>query len=123
METTSGDGYGGSPQEAQSRAELEQKLNVLWSKNRRMLLQRLDMLEREFWRWLRSPDDWAAALIVGDLSHKMAGVLGTFGMQRGSKIAMTLERIVQMPRGTRGTGASTVYGLLHELRMLVQTRR
>lgn len=109
--------------QAQTRTEVEQKLDALWSENRAMVLQRLDMLERECWRWLRSPQDKTAALIVRDLAHKMAGLLGTFGMKRGSSIATTLERLAQMQPGARGTGASIVYALLTELRSVVQAGR
>lgn len=108
---------------AEQQADVELKLNALWSEHRPLMLQRVDMLEREFWRWLRMPDDKAAAVIARDLAHKMAGVLGTFGMKRGSMIASTLERVAGMPRRGQRVGASTVYGLLSELRSVVQARR
>lgn len=123
METVSKENKGVGGLAPEGQAEMEQHLNVLWSANRTMLLQRVDMLEREFWRLLRSPEDRAAALIVRDLAHKIARVLETFGMVRGSRIATTLERISQAPRGARGTAPSTVYGLLHDLRTVVRSRR
>ena len=123
MVTASKENEGVSGTAAEGQAEMEQRINVLWSANRAMVLQWVDMLEREFWRLLRSPEDRAAALIVRDLAHKIAVVLGTFGMARGSKIASTLERISQAPRGARGTASSTVYGLLHDLRTVVRSRR
>jgi HPt (histidine-containing phosphotransfer) domain-containing protein len=108
---------------AEQKADVEQKLNALWSENRAMLLERMDILEHEFWRWLRTPDEKAPGVIARDLAHKMAGVLGTFGMKRGSMIASTLERIAGMPRRAKGVGPSTVYSLLSELRAVLQTRR
>jgi len=108
---------------AEQRADVERKMNALWTEHRPLLLQRVDMLEREFWQWLRTPDSKAAAVIARDLAHKMAGVMGTFGMKRGSMIASTLERIAGMPLHGQRAGASTVYSLLNELRSLIQARR
>ena len=89
-----------------------------------MVLERMDLLEREFWNWLKMPGDRTASIIARDMAHKMAGVLGTFGMQRGSMIASTLERIAGMPRhgGQSRIGPSTVYGLLSELREIVRAK-
>ncbi len=111
------------PSAVESQADVEQKMNALWTEHRPLLLQRVDMLEREFWNWIRSPDEKAAAVIARDLAHKMAGVLGTFGMKRGSMIASSLEKIAGMPRHGQRAGASTVYALLSELRSLIQARR
>ena len=101
--------------------DAQAQMNLLWTENRSMLLERLDMLERECWRWLRVPDDLAAGVIVRDLSHKMAAVLGTFGMKRGSLVAASIERMVAMPRYARGSG-KTLYALLSELRQIVRAK-
>ena len=108
---------------AEQQADVEQKMNALWTEHRALLLQRVDLLEREFWNWIRSPDEKAPAVIARDLAHKMAGVLGTFGMKRGSTIASSLEKIAGMPKHGQRAGASTVYALLSELRSVIQTRR
>ena len=107
----------------EQQAAAEQKMNALWTEHRPLLLQRVDMLEREFWNWIRSPDEKATAVIARDLAHKMAGVLGTFGMKRGSMIASSLEKIAGMPKHGQRAGASTVYALLSELRSVIQARR
>jgi HPt (histidine-containing phosphotransfer) domain-containing protein len=108
---------------AEQPVDVDQKMNALWTEHRPLLLQRVDMLEREFWNWIRSPEEKAAAVIARDLAHKMAGVLGTFGMKRGSMIASSLEKIAGMPRHGQRAGASTVYALLSELRSVIQARR
>jgi HPt (histidine-containing phosphotransfer) domain-containing protein len=103
--------------------ELDQKMSALWKENRPLLLQRVDMLEREFWSWIQSPDENARAMMARDLAHKLAGALGTFGMERGSMIATSLEKIAGMPKRGQRAGASTVYALLNELRSVIQARR
>lgn len=102
--------------------DVQAQMNALWAESRPMLLDRLDILERESWRWARDPDNRAAGLIVRDLAHKMAGVLGTFGMKRGSMVASSIERIVGMPRHTRGAAGKTIYALVTELREIVKSR-
>lgn len=103
-------------------ADVQVQMNALWRENRAMLLNRLDVLERECWRWLRVPEDRAAPIIARDLAHKLAGVLGTFGLRRGSMVASTIERLVGMPRHVRGAGGKTIYALLSELREIVRTK-
>lgn len=114
--------------EKESRAgeqpvDLEQKMSALWNEHRPVLLQRVDLLEREFWSWIQSSDENAPAMMARDLAHKIAGALGTFGMERGSMIATSLEKIAGMPKRGQRAGASTVYALLNELRSVIQERR
>lgn len=106
---------------ADQNLDVQTQMNLLWTENRSMLLERLDMLERECWGWLRVPDDLAAGVIVRDLAHKMAGVMGTFGMKRGSMVASSIEKMVAMPRYARG-GVKTIYALLSELREIVRAK-
>jgi hypothetical protein len=101
---------------------LQGNLSALWTENRAMVLKRMDLLEREFWNWLKTPGNRTASIIARDLAHKMAGVLGTFGMKRGSMIASTLERIASMPQNGGRYGSSTVYALLNELREIVRAK-
>lgn len=102
--------------------DLQAQMKALWTEHRGMLLERLDILERESWRWARDPEDRAAGVIVRETAHKMAGVLGTFGMQRGSMVASSIERIVGMPKHAQRSAGRTIYALVTELREIVKSR-
>lgn len=113
---------GAEPRSAEQQVELDQKMSALWEEHRPLLLQRVDLLEWEFWSWVQSSDENTPAMMARDLAHKIAGALGTFGMKRGSMIATSLEKIAGMPKRGQRAGASTVYALLSELRSVIQER-
>lgn len=115
-------GENAKPGPVDAYIDVQAQMDALWTEHRGMLLERLDMLERECWRWLRNTEDRAAGMIVRNLAHRLAGVLGTFGMQRGSMLASSIERMTGMPsHAGRGYG-KTLYAILGELREIVRAR-
>jgi HPt (histidine-containing phosphotransfer) domain-containing protein len=79
-------------------AQIDELLRGIWQRNIPILLERLDTL-----------DSAAAAAAAGtlttesleharDISHKLAGILGTFGHHHATDIARQIEqRFTQMP--------------------------
>lgn len=85
------------PLDDQTRAALAAKLDTLWKASKPTVLDRLTLLEVSCDAWTRDPADTAALHEAHEAAHKLAGVLGTFGLQRGSQIASALETIVTQP--------------------------
>ncbi len=122
METLALENKGVREQALERQAEAQRSMNALWMENRGMVLQRVDMLERECWQWLRAPQSRGAGVVARDMAHKLAGVLGTFGMKRGSMIAARIEMLAGMPGQGRAVNSTMIYALLHELRDVVRAK-
>jgi HPt (histidine-containing phosphotransfer) domain-containing protein len=78
-------------------AAIHSKLAALWKASKPALLERLATLESSCSEWLDHPENEDARQTAHDAAHKLAGVLGTFGLARGSEIASEIERIVSTP--------------------------
>lgn len=78
-------------------AAIHDKLNAIWKASKPALLERLATLEASCEALRVSPADESARQTAHDAAHKLAGVLGTFGLARGSRIASEIECIVITP--------------------------
>uniref|UniRef100_A0A7V4XSK9 Hpt domain-containing protein n=1 Tax=Acidobacterium capsulatum TaxID=33075 RepID=A0A7V4XSK9_9BACT len=78
-------------------ATIQIKLDAIWKASKPALLERLATLESSCGEWLDHPENEDARQTAHDAAHKLAGVLGTFGLARGSQIASEIERIVSTP--------------------------
>lgn len=78
-----------APTPAQSL--LAAKLSELWLASRSTILQRLADLRSAHEDLIADPDNEDARHRGRDVAHKLAGVLGTFGLPQGSKIASAIE--------------------------------
>ncbi len=100
----------------EKRAAIAEKLSALWKASKPTVLERLATLETSCGTWQRSPQDAAARHSAHEAAHKLAGVLGTFGLQRGSQIASELEVIVTRPENDP---PQNMPALLAELRAMI----
>jgi len=99
----SGEGHGGNAQaEAQTEAQtdaqkkLHDLLAGLWQQRKSVLQERLQVLESAV-RLLQDGGGQAAeARTAGaDAAHKLAGILGTFGLPRGTDLAREAELMLE----------------------------
>ena len=101
---------------------LTQALGLLWTRFLPQIEERVGILEAA-----------AAALAEARLSteeqetaaaaaHKLAGVLGTFGLAEGTELARELETAYASPDGVAPEHAPRLGLLAAELRALVQSR-
>jgi len=102
------------------RAAIAEKLNALWTASKPAILERLTTLEKNFDAWCLNPQDSAALHAAHDAAHKLAGVLGTFGLQRGSCIASELEEIVTQ---VEAHSKQDIPAMLAELRQLITAKQ
>lgn len=70
---------------------LAAKLSELWLASRSTILQRLADLRSAHEDLTLNLDNEDARHRGRDVAHKLAGVLGTFGLPQGSKIASAIE--------------------------------
>lgn len=82
-------------------AQLHDLLSTLWSRSRATIGERLDVL-RVTLRSLRiNPADAQAKKTGADAAHKLAGILGTFGLPEGTELARRTEVMLESSAAIR----------------------
>ena len=104
------------------REEREVRLKAVRAEGHSMLLERLEMMERQCWRMMQPFEDRAAAGIVQETAHKLANALEIFGLKQGSRVAAALEELASDPKLVRQKDSSTIYMMLAELRNIVRAK-
>jgi HPt (histidine-containing phosphotransfer) domain-containing protein len=104
------------------RTGLAEKLDALWKTSKPVVMDRLQALEDNCGKWLLSPHNALASEAAHDAAHKLAGVLGTFGMPRGSQLASAIESIVDKPDAATESERGKIPALLRELREAISAR-
>lgn len=127
---------------------LDALLLNLWRSSQSTILERLAalraaqdaMLGDPFYRGLESPGPespcsetlcsespgaetmavQSARKAAREVAHKLAGVLGTFGLPRGSELALQAQALLDLP--PHPGDAATLGELLHELEALIQSK-
>src|SRR5581483_8420032 len=78
-------------------AVLGSALATLWQRHRQTNLDRIALLERTTAEVLRSTADEDAIAEGASAAHKLAGSLGTFGFDAGSRAALEAESLLREP--------------------------
>lgn len=74
--------------------ELRKKLEEAWAKMLPLMLRRLDAINRSHRALVDGALDDSLRTEAAAEAHKLAGSLGVFGLQEGSKSALEIERIL-----------------------------
>jgi HPt (histidine-containing phosphotransfer) domain-containing protein len=97
-------------------------LDRLWSRFLPTLLERVSTLESAaaaFADHKLTGEQQEAAFAA---AHNLAGVLGTFSLERGSALARELELLFGLARGPNRHMAARLSSLAAELRALIENR-
>jgi HPt (histidine-containing phosphotransfer) domain-containing protein len=102
--------------------EMDDLLQALWVKNYPILVERL--------RVIRTAKEKADAGYLGEqarkdgeeAAHKLAGILGTFGLPRGSTLAAKIEALLAGDASTCAQRASELSSWLDELETVIASR-
>jgi len=108
---------------ADTQNALSAALERLWTQHLPLLMERVDVL-----------DTAAKALAAGELSpdehqatqsaaHKLAGVLGTFGLTHGTVLARELEIVYSRQNGPDRDLAERLGSIAAELRAIIASRK
>jgi HPt (histidine-containing phosphotransfer) domain-containing protein len=102
---------------------LNQALDRMWAKFLPQLKERVSLLESaaaDFSAGRLSPADRLAAHAA---AHKLAGVLGTFGLDRGTVLARELEAIYSREGSLDRSLAAHLTAIAAELRTIIEGRK
>ena len=105
------------------QSALTAALDRMWAQFLPEMKERVGILEttaRSIAAGELSLDQQATA---NDAAHKLAGVLGTFGLTRGTVLARELEIMYSRETGTDPALAERLASLADELRTLIENRK
>ena len=75
-------------------AQLAAKLQALWESSQSVILERAVILRVSQQQLAVNPTDAEARRRGGEAAHKLAGVLGVFGLPQGSRLASQIESLL-----------------------------
>jgi chemotaxis protein histidine kinase CheA len=107
--------------EQMPRESVQEALADVWSRAYPVTVERVDSISAAAAELSRESPDLDRVDAGRSDAHKLAGVLGTFGLDRGTQLAKGLEARLQAPSGL--SGAREAHRLAAELRALVESAR
>jgi len=110
----------GTPEEVTGK--LHELLTNLWSRSQQTIADRLNVLHASH-RTLRvTPTDAAARRAGADAAHKLAGILGTFGLPTGTEIARRIEVLLDSSASLRKFELDTLQHSIGQLQQMIEEK-
>jgi HPt (histidine-containing phosphotransfer) domain-containing protein len=102
--------------------KLHDLLATLWSRSRQTIGERLDVL-RATHRTLRvNPSDRTARQAGADAAHKLAGILGTFGLPEGTNLARRIEVMLESSAPIRPFDLEALLQTIGQLHQMIEAK-
>jgi HPt (histidine-containing phosphotransfer) domain-containing protein len=111
-----------SEQPDASAKEMEELLQVLWVKNYGILEERLKLIRDAYDRLAAGSLDEQTRDDAEAAAHKLAGILGTFGLPQGSALASKIETSLAKEMAVRPDFAGQLQSWLTELETIIASR-
>lgn len=103
------------------QAALKSKLAAVWKRSRSRMLARLDVLDQASVRPLGGRLDLTLRKQAESAAHKLAGSLGTFGLEAGSRFAREMEDLLRSNSLTSEARARRFSELAAALRVEIES--
>jgi len=102
--------------------KLHDLLATLWSRSQQNIRERLDVL-RTAHRTLRTgPADANARRAGADAAHKLAGILGTFGLPEGTNLARRIEVMLESTVPLRPFDLESLQRTIDQLHQMIEAK-
>jgi HPt (histidine-containing phosphotransfer) domain-containing protein len=102
--------------------KLHDLLATLWSRSQQTIRDRLDVL-RTAHRTLRiDPTDKNARRAGADAAHKLAGILGTFGLPDGTNLARRIEVMLESASPIRPFDLEGLQRTIDQLHQMIEAK-
>jgi HPt (histidine-containing phosphotransfer) domain-containing protein len=102
--------------------QLHDLLSTLWSRSRETILERLDVLRATVRALRANPADAAARKAGADAAHKLAGILGTFGLPEGTELARRSEVMLESPGPIRPFDLEALQSAVDRLQQMIDAK-
>lgn len=103
-------------------AALASKLSDLWKLSRPVILERMAALRAAHAALSANPADAQARREGREVAHKLAGVLGTFGLPHGSVIASSMEEVLMADTPLTSADVSALGAQIAELDAVIASK-
>ena len=111
---------GAEDPERNSQQALRAMIAKIWERSRTTVTQHVEVLQKARALTAKNMLDEPSRLRAVDSAHKLAGVLGTFGLPRGTDLARLAEEAFGQPTGMTRGELERVGAALDELSNLVK---
>jgi HPt (histidine-containing phosphotransfer) domain-containing protein len=112
-----------SEQPDASAKEMEELLQNLWTKNYGLLEERLKLIRDAYDRLAAGSLDNQTRCDAESAAHKLAGILGTFGLPQGSALASKIETSLAKESTSTSEFAPQLQSWLTELEAIIASRQ
>lgn len=103
-------------------AKIAARLADLWRTSQPSILERMAALRAAQIALFADPEDQHARSSGREAAHKLSGVLGIFGLPRGSEIAFELEQILKGEQPLTQESLATLADRVRELDTVIASR-
>ncbi len=110
----------GTPDEISAR--LHELLSTLWSRSRETIAERLDVLRATLRSLRADPVDAVARKSGADAAHKLAGILGTFGLPEGTELARRTEVLLESLAPIRSYDMDRLQQDIDQLHQMIEAK-
>ena len=104
-------------------AALASRISELWTVSRPAILERISALRAAHAALSTNPTDAEARRQGRELAHKLAGVLGTFGLPQGSVIASSIEGVLMTDTPLTQEDVSALGAQIAELDAVIASKQ
>jgi HPt (histidine-containing phosphotransfer) domain-containing protein len=102
--------------------KLHDLLATLWARSRQTISERVEVL-RAAHRILRTnPADKIARRAGADAAHKLAGILGTFGLPDGTNLARRVELLLESSAPLRPFDLEGLQQTIDQLQQMIEAK-
>jgi HPt (histidine-containing phosphotransfer) domain-containing protein len=102
--------------------QLQQLLMKLWANSKATIAERLETIRQAQIQMAKNSLDGATRTHAVDAAHKLAGILGTFGLPEGTELARQVEEGLNGTNPAEGLNADGLDALVKRLAVLIDKK-
>jgi HPt (histidine-containing phosphotransfer) domain-containing protein len=101
---------------------LEKMLQTLWVNSRKTIDERVESIREAYSQAKAGALDHATRQLGAQAAHKLAGVLGTFGLPQGSEIGRSIEELLEQSGSFAAADVSRLGQWITELETVIESK-
>jgi HPt (histidine-containing phosphotransfer) domain-containing protein len=102
--------------------KLHDLLVTLWARSRQTISDRLDVLRTTHRALRANPADDNARRAGADAAHKLAGILGTFGLPEGTNLARRVEVMLETSAPIKAFDLESLQRTIDQLHQMIEAK-
>ena len=102
--------------------KLHDLLATLWERSRQTISERVEVLRTAHRNLRTNPADKNARRAGADAAHKLAGILGTFGLPDGTNLARRVELLLESSAPLRPFDLEGLQQTIDQLQQMIEAK-